>query len=77
LLCLIFSSCDQKLHYPIICKNSEQFNLEENRLLEKFSEYKEYENYFTFNGEKVNKYMTIDENKIKNGDNVLLNIIDE
>ena len=77
LLCLIFSSCDQKLHYPIICKNSEQFNLVENRLLEKSSEYKEYENYFTFNGNKVNKYLTIEENKIRYGDNILLNIIDE
>ena len=77
MLCLIFTSCDQKLHYPIICKNSEQFNIVENRLYEKFSEYKEYENYFTFNGNKVNKYLTIEENKIRYGDNILLNIIDE
>ena len=77
MLCLIFTSCDQKFHYPIICKNSEQFNIVENRLYEKFSEYKEYENYFTFNGNKVNKYLTIEENKIRYGDNILLNIIDE
>ena len=57
-------------------KNTEKFNVLENRLFEKFSEYKESENYFTFNGNKINKYMTIDENNIKNGDVILLNVFD-
>ena len=76
MLCIIFTSWDQKIHYPIICKNTEKFNILENRLFEKFSEYKESENYFTFNGNKINKYMTIDENNIKNGDVILLNVFD-
>ena len=76
LLCIIFTSCDQNINCPIICKNTEKFNVVENRLYEKFPEYKESENYFTFEGTKINKYVTLDENKIKDGDNILLNVIE-
>lgn len=68
LMSVIFYSIDQKIHYSIICKNTDKFNILENSLYEKFSEYKEFENYFTVNGMKVNRFKTLEENKIKNGD---------
>ena len=78
LMSLIFTSADQVIHHSIICKNNELFINVENRLYDEgFSEYKESENFFTFNGLKINKNKTVEENNIKNSDVIILNIIDD
>jgi len=78
LMSLIFTSADQVIHHSIICKNNELFINVENRLYDEgFSEYKESENFFTFNGLKINKNKTIEENNIKNSDVIILNVIDD
>ena len=78
LMSLIFTSADQVIHHSIICKNNELFINVENRLYDEgFSEYKESENFFTFNGLKINKNKTVEENNIKNSDVIVLNIIDD
>ena len=75
---LIFTSADQVIHHSVICKNNENFNNVENRLYDDgFPEYKESENYFTFNGIKINKSKTLEENNIKNSDVIILNVIDD
>jgi hypothetical protein len=76
LISLIFISVDQKLHCSIICKNTDKFNKVENKLYDYYSEYAENENYFTFNGNKINKYKTIEDNNIKNNNIIILNTID-
>ena len=78
LMSLIFTSADQVIHHSVICKNSELFNKVENRLYEDgFLEYKESENFFTFNGLKINKNKSLDENNIKNSDIIILNVIED
>ena len=78
LMSLIFTSADQVIHHSVICKNNENFNNVENRLYDDgFPEYKESENYFTFNGIKINKNKTLEENNIKNSDVIILNVIDD
>ena len=72
LMTIIFISLDQKIHYSFICKNSDKFNKIENLLYEKYPEFLDYENYFTVNGNKINKYRTIEENKINNSDIIVL-----
>ena len=67
LMCVIILSSDQKVHYPIICKSKQKFNEVENLLYDKFPEYKKGEYYFLLNGDKINKSMTLEENKIKDG----------
>ena len=75
LMSLIFTSADQVIHHSVICKNSELFNIVENRLYEDgFLEYKESENFFTLNGLKINKNKTLEENNIKNSDEIILNV---
>ena len=76
LMSLIFISVDQKLNCSIICKNTDKFNKVETKLYDYYPEYTENENYFTFNGIKINKYKTLEENKIKNNNVVILNTID-
>ena len=75
---LIFTSADQVIHHSVICKNNELFSNVENRLYDDgFPEYKESENFFTFNGLKINKNKTVEENNIKKSDVIILNIIDD
>ena len=78
LMSLIFTSADQVIHRSVICKNNELFSSVENRLYDDgFPEYKESENFFTFNGLKINKNKTLEENNIKNSDVIILNVIDD
>lgn len=73
---IIFVSVDQKVHCAFICKKSDKFNIIENMLYEKYPEYLESENYFTLNGTKINIKKSIEDNNIKYGDIILLNIYD-
>ena len=52
LMTLIFTSIDQKINYSIICKNTDRFNLIENKLYDIYPEYSETENYFIVHGKK-------------------------
>ena len=73
---IIFQSTDSKIHYAFICKNTDRFNSIENMLYDKYPEYLDSENYFTVNGIKINKARTMEENKIKYSDIIILNIYD-
>ena len=73
LMCVIFVTGNQEIHYPFICKDKQKFNELENILYEKFPNYKKNENFFTVNGNKINKSKTLEENKIKDGDVIQLN----
>ena len=72
LLPIIFQSDDSKIHYAIICKNTDRFNMIENILYDIYPEYIENENYFIVNGNKINKNKTIEQNNIKYSDIVIL-----
>ena len=53
LMTVIFISDAQDIHYSLICKNTDKFNVIENRLYEAFPQYLESENYFIANGKKL------------------------
>jgi vacuolar-type H+-ATPase subunit I/STV1 len=74
LMTVIFISDDQKIHYSFICKNTDKFNRLENILynVEEYKSYLQSENYFLLNGKKINKYLTLEENGIKNSDIITL-----
>ena len=74
---LYFQSVDQKIKETILCQSNEKFHILEGILYEKYPQYKESENYFIVNGVKVNRFKTLKENNIKNGDKIVLNIIDD
>ena len=68
LMSVIITSPDQKIHFSYICKNTTSFNRIEEDLYKDFPDYKENENYFLANGNKINKFKTMEENKINNSD---------
>jgi len=72
LMTIIFMTYDEKLCYSIICKNTERFSIIENKLYNSYSEYSNPENYFIFNGRKINKVKTLEENGIKNNSIIIL-----
>ena len=72
-----FISIDQKINYNTVAKNTDNFAKLESSLYDKYPKYKETENYFLVNGNKLNKHKTLVENKIKDNDILTLGIFDE
>ena len=64
-------------HYSILCKNTQVFSELEKILYAQFPNYKQSENAFIFNGNVINKFKTLKENKIKHGDYIIVYPIDE
>ena len=73
---LYFESLVQKIKETILCQSNERFHILEGILYEKYPQYKESENYFIVKCVKVNRFKALKENNIKNGDKIVLNIID-
>ena len=73
LLTLIISSFDQHINFPIICKNKDIFNTVINKLYRKFPKYRKIGMFYICNGNRINEYLTMEENKIKDGDIIVLN----
>ena len=68
-----FTSIDQKIgHYSIPCKNTDIFAKLEIKLYEDYPEYKEKETYFVKNGERINRFKSLDENNIKSNDILMI-----
>ena len=74
LISVIFYSVDQKIHYSLICKNTDDFSTIETKLFKQFPEYQEDGYYFLANGTKINKYKTLEELKLKNSSIITMNI---
>ena len=77
LMSVIFFSPNQKVHYSIICKNTNQFTKIETQLYKEYPDYKNIENYFIVNGNKINKYKSLKENHIKNSDIIMMCVVNE
>ena len=73
---LIFTSGDQKIHHSIICKNTSKFYIIESQLYDEYPDYSETNNFFTLCGNKINRNKSLKDNKIKNNDIIVLNVID-
>ena len=73
LINIIFYSKNQKVHYSMICKNTDTINKLEEKLFEKYPFLSENENNFECNGNVLNKNKSFENNKIKNGDILILN----
>jgi len=59
---------EQKIYFPIVCSKNDKFIKIEDLLYEKYPEFKEKETYFLCNARKVNRFQTLEENRIHNSD---------
>ena len=76
ILAVIFTSINQKVHFPLAAKNNELFVFLEIRFYDEYPEYKEKEVYFMSNGMKINRFKNMEENNIKTGDSIILNFVE-
>ena len=71
-----FISVDQKINLSIICNKKKKFHEIENQLYEKYPEYSDGDNYFMFDGNKIKRFKTLEENGIT-GYTIILQKIDD
>ena len=60
------------MYYSIICKNTQKFIELEKKLYNDYPEYSKSDNYFIINGNRVDKTKSLDENKIRNNNIIIL-----
>ena len=77
MISITIKSYDGTINDSISCKTTDKFNQIEIQIYEKYPEYMSLENFFLANGYKINKYKTLEENRIKNGDIILMKSMDE
>ena len=68
MMSIIFISIDQNIIYSIICKNTDIFANIEKIFYDKYPEYKNTQSEFFINGNKIDRFKNINDNKIKNSD---------
>ena len=77
MISIIFNSGKQDIiNFPIICKNTDIFVNIELKLYEKYPNYSENENFFTTSGKRINRYKSLENNKIENGSIILIEPIE-
>ena len=74
LISIKFISTNQEINLTVITKNTDDFTNIEKILYKKYPKYKDSENYFLVNGNKINRHRTLEENKIRNNDILTLEI---
>jgi len=72
IISIIFVTYDEKIHYSMICKSTEMLIDLEKRLYIKYPEYKETKNYYYANGHKINSNKTLEDNKIKDNEIIII-----
>ena len=64
-------------NYSLVCKNVDLFVSLEERLFEEFPQFKKYDAYYQVNTYRMKRYLTLEENKIKNNDIINIFFIEE
>ena len=72
IMAINFSSNDQRINFPISCTERDIFKNIENRLYEEYPDYRQKKCFFLVNGRNIETPKSIAENKIKNGDNIIV-----
>ena len=67
-----FISTDQRINYPFACLKTDTFAQVEEKLYQKYEEYREKNNNFIAKGRLILRFKKIYENHIENGDKIQL-----
>ena len=77
IIAIFFTSNLQDIHMPIPCKNTDTFVKIEEKIYNEYPKYKDYNTYLTVNGNVIKRFKTLEENGIKSGNTIIVNIYDE
>ena len=72
---LHFQSCDQTLNYAVTCKIRERFSVIVGEILDREPKVQENDFYCLCNGSKIKEHQTIQENKLKDGDRIIIQTV--
>ena len=72
-----FISSDQLINYPIGGLKSDKFSTIEEKLLNEFPELRNKDIYYIANGNVMNRELTLEQNKIKTGNTILIQYNEE
>ena len=76
-LAINFMLVGQDILYPIPCRFEDTIVKLEEELYNEYPKYKDYNTYLTVNGKKVKRFKTIEENGIKKGNVIKVNIYEK
>ena len=72
-----FIAFNQSFQFPVPCKSSDNFSVLEKTLFQKFPELRNKNVYYLTNGTRINTRKTLEQNRIKNGSNILVCTIED
>ena len=73
IIAVIFVSLNKNINYPMACRKTDIFKNIEKKLYHEFPALESKKIYFVANGNIVNRSSTFEENKIENGNTILIN----
>ena len=73
IMSILIKSIDQRVLFTVPCKNTTPFHKIELKFFKKYPEYKSDATFFLNGGGKIDRYLTVEENKIENGIPILMN----
>ena len=76
IMAVVFVSLDNNINYPMACRKTDIFKNIEKKFYHEFPTLKSKKIYFVANGNIVNSSYTIEQNKIENGNTILINEIE-
>ena len=77
IIAINFQSTKQDIHKPMACKNTDLISRLEENLYNDYPQYKELNTYLTCNGNIIKRFKSLDENGIKDGNSIVVNIYGE
>ena len=72
-----FQSSDGVINTTISSFENDKFNILEEKLYVEFEKYRDTNNLFLVNGNQVLRFKTLKENKIRDGQVIIMNVFDD
>ena len=66
---------NKEIQKPIACKNTDIIARLEEKIYNEYPKFKDYNNNLAVNGKIIKRFKSLDENGIKDGDTIIVNII--
>ena len=71
---LTFENKDKNINFPIECNEDDKFKELEDKFIENFTEYFDFDITFNNEGKNIKRHKTLKDNGIKNNDVIFVNI---
>ena len=77
IISIFFTSINEEIYRPISCEKTDTLGKIEEKIYNEYPKYKDYNIFLTVNGKVIESEKTLEENGIKDGNIIIVNINDE